>query len=113
MPPRAKRDEFLRHEKRDTDDEVYVNFHDVDEDGIVTRESGVVEAEKPRRGRGKRSVEDMMASMPNELAQSTYALERIAAIEDQIVRVLSLCSPEALELVLKQRPSLRRYKPED
>lgn len=97
---RAKRDEFLRHETSD------------DEDGFVvpTRESGIVKSvPPPKRGKGKRSVEDMMASMPNELAQSTYALERIAAIEDQIAKVLALCTPEARRLVLKQRPSMKRY----
>ena len=100
---RAKRDEFLRHETNE------------DEDGFVTptRESGVVSVPPPKRGKGKRSVEDMMASMPNSLAQSIYALERIASIEDQIAKVLSLCSPAARKLVLKQRPSMTKYLPEE
>lgn len=114
---RPKTEEFLRHEK--TDDEVFVNFHDDDEDGftdapspaLVARgDSAIVQVPlKLPRGKGKRSLEDMMASQPNHLSQSLYALQRIAAAEDQIVKVLELCSPEARELVLKQRPSLRRY----
>ncbi len=109
--PRPKRDEVLRHET--PTEEVYVNYHD-DEEGFMstpaeTRDSGVVVVPAAKRGRGKRSVEDMMASMPNEMTQSIYALERVAAAEDQIEKVLALCSPEALALVLKQRPSLRKY----
>lgn len=114
--PRPKRDEVLRHEKP-AEEEVFVNFHDDDEDGFgPLRESKVIEAPQPkpkRDGRGKRSLEDMMASQPNEIAQSLYALERIAAAEDTIVKVLELCTPEARALVLKQRPSLKKYAPEE
>lgn len=112
--PRPKRDEILRHETESeatNDEEVYVNFHDVDEEGFTpVRESGIVSAPVAvKRGKGKRSLEDMMASMPNDPAQCTYALERIAAVEDQIVKILSLCTPTARELVFKQRASLRKY----
>lgn len=109
--PRPKREEFLRHDTKE-EEEVYVNFHDVDEEGFLpVRESTVVEVPQVKRGKGKRSVEDMMASQPNAPAQAAYALERIASLEDQIAKVLSLCSAEALESVLKQRPSMKRYAP--
>ncbi len=63
--------------------------------------------------KGKRSVEDMMANMPNDHQQSLYALERIASAEDLIAKVLGLCSPKALEYVLEQRPSLKKYAPDN
>jgi hypothetical protein len=103
---RPKRDQVLRHD-----------IPIEEEDSFLPREqrdTGVVLSDKPRReGKGKRSIEDMMAAMPNAIVQSAYALERIAAAEDQIVKVLQLCSPEARELVLKQRPTLKRYAPEE
>jgi hypothetical protein len=107
--PRPKRDEFLRHESisETTEDE---------EDAFVTAgESGFV-ASTPnptRLGKGRRSLEYMMASMPNAMSQSVYALERIASLEDQIVKVLLLCTPEARKLVLSQRPSFKRYAPDE
>lgn len=110
---RPKTEEILRHEPEDV---VYVNFHDDDEDGnLVPRDSGIIEAPQPARktGKGKRSIEDMMATRPNPEAQSIYAMERIAGLEDQIAKVLSLCSPEAKEIVLKRRPSLKKYAPEE
>jgi hypothetical protein len=108
--PRAKRDEIFRHETTTDDEE---ELFDSRESGFVVVNPGAIAEATVRRGKGKRSLEDMMASMPNELAQSTYALERIAAIEDQIEKVLSLCTPEARKLVLKQRPMLKRYAPEE
>lgn len=112
---RAKRDDILRHEKA-SDTEEYVNFHDDTEEGFVDRESGYVQAPLPikLRGKGKRSVEDMMASMTGSPpAQAAYVLERIASAEDAIVKVLELSTPECREIVLKQRPSLRRYWSEE
>lgn len=102
--PRAKRDEILRHER----------FID-DEEGFTGDKSGFVHvpAKPKKEGKGKRSLEDMMGSMPNALSQSIYALERIASAEDQIVKILTLCTPQARELVLKQRPTLARYAPEE
>lgn len=96
--PRPKQDESLRHE----------TFLD-DEDSFVPRDTAIVPVAPKRQGKGKRSVEDMMASMPNAILQSAYALSRIAAAEDQIVKVLELCTDEGRELVMKQRPSLKRY----
>jgi len=111
---RPKKDRVVKQEA--TEEEVYLNFHDDDEDGFVpTRESSVVPvvpAKKPR-GRGKRSVEDMLASLPNKAAKAAYALERIAGFEEQIHRILVLCSPEVRALVLEQRKSLIRYAPEE
>lgn len=108
--PRPKRDEILRHEDPTMEEEELFLSR---ESGFVVVNPGATSETTVRRGKGKRSLEDMMASMPNELAQSTYALERIAAIEDQIAKVLQLCSPEARKLVLKQRPTLKRYAPEE
>lgn len=111
MPRPKKQETFAKYEPKEEEEEVYVNFHDVDEEGFMPmRDSAVVEV-PVKRGKGKRSVEDMMASQPNAPAQAAYALERIASLEDQIARVLSLCSAEALESVLKQRPSMKRYAP--
>lgn len=106
--PIINRDTFLRYETKPEEEEGFVKTTAASV--RKRRESGVVATQEPvKRGRGKRSVEDMMASMGNEVAQSKYALDRIAAIEDQIAKVLSLCTPQSRELVLKQRPSLRRY----
>lgn len=113
--PRPRPDQYLRHEPpSETEDE---------EDGFVVRkptqqglirESGYVAVvPKPVTGKGKRSLEDMMASQPNALSQSIYALQRIAALEDQIVKILALCTPEARKYVLKQRETLARYAPDD
>lgn len=77
--------------------------------GIVTKAKKV----KPRKeGRGKRSVEDMMASMDNDASKAKYALERIQALEDQIAKILEYCGPDALAIVLKARSSLAKYAPE-
>lgn len=111
--PRPKMAEMMRHEKEE--EEVYVNFHDVEEEpSFVPKESVVVSAPPTaKRGKGKRTIEDMMSSMPNDAAKSVYAMERIAAFEDQIAKVLALCTKDAREIVLKQRPSLKKYAPEE
>ncbi len=111
---RPKKAQIVKQEA--TEEEVFVNFHDDDEDGFVpTRESSVVPVvpAKTKRGKGKRSVEDMLASLPNKAAKAAYALERIAGLEEQIHRILTLCSPEVRALVLEQRKSLIRYAPEE
>lgn len=111
--PRPKRDAIFRYEEKP--EEVFVNYHDDEEDSFLPRnESAVVEAPQKRRGKGKRSLEDMMTSLAGSPpAQSVYALERIAAAEDQIAKILKMCSPEAREIVLRQRPSMQRYAPEE
>ena len=100
-----KRDNFMRYE-------------DFSEDGFAEdRESQIVsvpeEKEPKRTGKGKRSLEDMMASAPNPEAQAVYAMERIASLEDQIAKILSLCFDDTLEIILKRRPILKRYAPEE
>ncbi len=102
----------MRHERSEA--EVYVNYHDEDEEGFISGDSSIHEVpQSPKKtGKGKRSLEDMMASMQNEAAQAAYAMERIAALEDQIAKVLKLCSPEARELILRKRTSLKRYAPD-
>lgn len=101
--PKTKRDDFMRYE----------SFLD---DGFAERESEIVSVpqEKTRQqGKGKRSLEDMMASQPNPEAQAVYAMGRIAAAEDQIAKILTLCDPDALAIILKRRPILKRYAPEE
>lgn len=87
----------------------------VEESFLDERKSEVISngSGSKRDGRGKRGLEDMMASMPNDAAQAVYAMERIAALEDGIHKVLTLCLPDALEIVYKQRPSLKKYGPQE
>lgn len=106
---KARRDEYLRHEQAG------------EEESFLGRESTVISVPTPigKNGkpkidnRGRRGLEDMMASFPDEITQSVYALERIAAAEDTIEKVLTLCSPEARAIILSKRPILRRYAPEE
>lgn len=100
---RAKRDELLRYEQTPDDEEGF----------LPARDTEIVSVAAKPRGKGKRSVEDMLASLPGAAAQSAYAMERIASAEDQIAKILLLCSPKARELVIEQRPSLKRYAPEE
>lgn len=94
---RAKRDQVLRYESTFLSDE--------------DRKSGFVPAAeaKKREGKGKRSLEDMIASMPSDSSQAAYGLERIAAFEDGIAKVLRLCTSGARTIILKERPTLHRY----
>ncbi len=99
-----------------------VEFPDDDADTFGTvspnvRDSAIVVA-KPKRdrtpkgvndGRGKRSVEDMLHEMPSDAHRATYAMERIASLEDQISRILDLCTKGAREIIFTQRKSLRHY----
>lgn len=98
---RAKRDQVLRYEN------TFLSEED--------RKSGFIPAAESRKreGKGKRSMEDMMASMPSDSSQAAYGLERIAAFEDGIAKVLRLCTPEARTLILKERPTLHRYMPDE
>jgi hypothetical protein len=84
--------------------------------GSVARESTIVQT--PRRdrtpkgvsdGRGKRSVAEVLMSMPNDAARATYAMERIASLEDQIAKILDLCTPEARAIIFATRKSLQQY----
>lgn len=68
---------------------------------------------KPRKpGKGKRSAEDMLASMDNDAAKAKYVLDRIAGLEEQIHGLLKLCEADVLAIVLKARKSLAKYAPE-
>lgn len=108
--PRPKQSE---HRTTETNDEEFVPYHD--DESFVPRESVVVAANTApvRSGKGKRSVEDMMLSMPNAAFQATYAMKRIAVLEDQIANILELCSKEALAIVLGSRASLKMYAPDE
>lgn len=84
--------------------------------GVIPKDSTIVAAPKRDRtpkgvndGRGKRSVKDMLDSAPSDAHRATYAMERIAALEDQIVRMLDLCTKGAREIIFTQRKSLRHY----
>lgn len=130
---RAKRDEYLRHEtvevvKRRPITQrnmtapqgplVQPGLPDDDADtfGGDTKGSAIVVAPKRDRtpkgvsdGRGKRSVKDVLLSIPTPEGRAVYALERIASIEDQISKVLDLCDKETRDIVLKRRASLKHY----
>ena len=126
---RPKRDQFMRYEPagngvarrapitqrnmvspakpRDDDD--------ADAFGTSTNQSSIVNTPRDRApkgvndGRGKRSVKDVLLSQPNDAARAVYALERIASLEDQIVKILELCTPDAREIIFKSRKSLKQY----
>ena len=49
--------------------------------------------------RKRRSMAEMLADMPTPAHGAVYALERIDAIQDQIVGILDLVSPEARAMV--------------
>jgi hypothetical protein len=105
---KASRDEYLRHEKQTGDEESFLG-----KESQVVRLPPLGKNGKPKvDNRGRRGLEDMMASFSNDLEMSVYALERIASAEDMIAKVLALCSPEALALILEKRPVLRRYAPD-
>src|SRR5262245_52965391 len=120
---RDRSTEIMRHESFIEDDDsgnsslVKVSSKDMrgGKKKVDGKTTGKFPAQQPKQkpGKGKRSTEDMLASMPNEMAQALYAMERIAALEDQIVNILSLCTPKALSYILEQRKSLKRYAPED
>lgn len=105
MPRKVTEQQLLKHE---TPQEETFREDTFTED---TRESRIVNiSERSRTGKkGKRSVEDMMASYSDPMMQAVYAMERIAVAEDMIAKVLSLAMPDAVEAILKRRPSLRRY----
>lgn len=120
-PARPKPEEILRHDLRDDTEEVWVPFHDDTEEPFSPVSPGesyvaLVKREpiKSRSGKkGKRSLEDMIASMPNDVAAAQYGMERIAAAEDVIAKVLELLPKDARELVLTRRPALKKYAPEE
>lgn len=82
---------------------------------IADRKSVVVT--KPRRvgpgvGKGRRSLEDMLASCSTPSAEASYALQRIAALEDQIELVMKLCSHAARGIIISERASLAHFLPD-
>ncbi len=130
--PRPPRDAFMRHEpavevvrKKVTTQRNLkspIRPEDLEETfGSVgsVRESAVVQVPRDRTpkgvtdGRGKRSVKDVLMSHPTPEAKSVYALERVASLEDQIVKLLELCGPEVREIIFKRRASLKQYWDED
>jgi len=52
-------------------------------------------------------MRQMLDSMPFPEAKAIYLMERVAAIEDQILNVLELAGDEGRELIFKRRPELR------
>jgi hypothetical protein len=58
---------------------------------------------------GRRTVADMLSTMPTAIEKADYALGRIRRLEDQISQLLSAIGPDAATLVINERPSLRQY----
>lgn len=132
---RAKRDEFLRHEpkvrrKVTTQRNLKVPPRPGDDEetfGAVSpkpsapmqsfemRDSAIVSVPRDRTpkgvndGRGKRSVKDVLMSTPTPEGKAIYAMERLASLEDQMVKILELMGKEAREIVFKRRSWLKRY----
>ena len=125
---RPKRDQFMRHEpevtsRRPTTQRNLVSplinpgaDDDSEEFGTPTRDSTVVQVRRDRTpkgvndGRGKRSVKDMLLSIPTPEGRAIYAMERVAALEDQIQKVIDLCDDETKEIIFKRRKTLKeRY----
>lgn len=110
---RDKREEVMRHDgvavvqRRPITQRNMVSPARTGESFLGSGESTVVQVKRDRRG--KRSIQEMLLSMPNDASRASYAMERIAAFEDQIARVLELCTPEARAIILRDRPSLKRY----
>lgn len=62
--------------------------------------------------RVKRTEAQMIESVSGDpLSQAVYVKDRITKLEDKIADMMKICSPEALELVLKGREHLSRYLP--
>lgn len=133
--PRAKRDEFLRHEPptkpiarkkvttqrnlksplRPGDDADTFGGDGAPIQTFEMKESQVVHVPRDRApkgvndGRGKRSVKDVLLSTPTPEGKAIYAMERVASLEDQIAKILELSGPEAREIIFKRRASLKQY----
>jgi hypothetical protein len=60
-------------------------------------------------GRGKKSVKEMIDTAEHDAERATYSLKRIAALEDQIAKILELNTPGSRELIFTARKSLRHY----
>lgn len=61
----------------------------------------------PRRSR--RSLEQVLESLPTEIEEAAYAMQRIGALELRIAKIFRQIGPEARASVLKNRPDLDRY----
>jgi hypothetical protein len=82
--------------------------------GGDTKASSIVVSPKRDRtpkgvsdGRGKRSVADVLFSIPDPEGKAVYAMERIASLEDQIQRIIDLCNEETKAIIFKRRASLK------
>ena len=83
---------------------------------IPKRKSGVVVRNGrniKKKGRGKRSVMDMLASYSTDAEKAAYAGDRIASLEDQIANILKALPASARALVLKEHGRLKLYAPEE
>lgn len=61
----------------------------------------------PRKAR--RSAEQVLEGLPTKYDEASYALQRIAANDLRTQKILNIVSPEALPLILEQRPDLARF----
>lgn len=66
----------------------------------------------PNVGKGRRSLADMLASCPTPSAEASYAMSRIAALEDQIQTVMVTASHKARAIIIKERASLAHFLPD-
>lgn len=111
--PADPRVNLLRHEP--TLEDLLEGPEEPTQTSAVDRKSVIIT--KPRRvgpgvGKGRRSLEDMLASCSTPSAEATYAMERIAKLEDQIELVIKLCSHEARAIIIKERASLAHFLPD-
>lgn len=60
-------------------------------------------------GKGKRSVDDMLAECDTPILEAYYAMTRIDSYEHGIRNILDKVSLKAKVIILERRPSLKRY----
>lgn len=68
-------------------------------------ESGFLESASTS---GRRSLEAMLLSLPDELDQASYAQQRLKSYEWQMGRLLEALNPKALEILLSRNGDWRR-----
>lgn len=76
---------------------------------VEKRESGFFQSTKVR-ARGRKPLRQMLQNFKGDpISEAHYALSRVKLIEDQIHGIMKAISPQALQLVLNKRPSLKQY----
>lgn len=59
--------------------------------------------------KARRSIEQVLQELPTKYDEASYALQRIAANDLRTQKVLNTVSPDALPLIIEQRPDLSRF----